>query len=138
MIVIDASVILKWVLENEEDRENARSLYLNHTNGIETITIPNLALAEVANALVTKTNTLPKTIKEDLNFIFQAKLDIYDPPENDLVTASLLAKKYKTTVYDMLYAVVARDKNCGLITADENFIKKTGFKFVKHISEVKS
>jgi predicted nucleic acid-binding protein len=49
----------------------------------------------------------------------------------ELVDAGVLAKKYKTSVYDMIYAVVAKNKKCALVTADENFVRKTKFKHVK-------
>lgn len=135
MIVLDTSVIIKWIQE-EEYSDKARLLYKKHIDKKEEIVIPKLLLYESANTLTTKTRTSPSDIKTGLKFIFDSKLTIAEENEITIKNASVLAKKYKTTFYDMLFAVIAKNKNCLLITADKNFIQKTNFKFVKHISEV--
>ena len=137
MIIVDASVAFKWFNpDNEKFRHESLLLLKNHKDNKEVIVIPSLLLMEVVNALVTKTNIDTKTIKEDLDLLHDANLQIYSFKKNDLEEAALEAYKYKTTFYDMLYAVVAKRNKAILFTADENFIKKTKFKFVKHIKEI--
>lgn len=135
-MIVDASMALKWIKSEEADREKALFIYQNHLTGKELIIVPTLFFTEVANALVTKSETTQKTIKKDLKFIFESKLNVYEPNEKDILQTTRLAKKYQTSVYDMLYAVVARKHKTRLITADENFVKKTGFKFVKLLKNV--
>ena len=137
VIAIDASVAFKWIVEREKNRNKALLLYKNHTEGKETIIVPRFILLEIANALVTKSKTTSAFVQSGLEVILEAKLSIYKIKDKDILKASRLAKKYKTTVYDMLYAVIAKNKGCDLITADKKFIEKTGFKFAKHISEIK-
>ena len=136
MIVVDASVAFKWIQKGEEYREEASILYRNHTVKKEKILVPSLLYLEIANAFATKSETTQKTTREALKFIFNSKLNLYEPEENDIVTASRLAKKHKTSVYDMLYAVVAKKHKTTLITADERFVKKTRFRHVAHLRNI--
>ena len=131
MIVVDTSVAIKWLIKSEKESEIAYSLYKNHIDGIEKIIIPPLLFIEAANTLATKSNSTEEDIKTGLTFLFEADFEIYNFTLKDLVNAGVLAKKYKTSVYDMLYAVIAKNKKCILVTADENFVKKTKFRHVK-------
>ncbi|OGM19914.1 hypothetical protein A2714_04220 [Candidatus Woesebacteria bacterium RIFCSPHIGHO2_01_FULL_38_9] len=135
MIVIDASIALKWLKEGESYRDEALSLYQRHKTGKELIIAPSLIFIEIANALVTKSATTEETIKKSLSIVFKTNLKIHETDNENLIQASTFAKKFKTSVYDMLYAVVAKERSAILYTADEKFIEKTGFKFVKHIKD---
>ena len=136
MIVIDASVGLKWLRrENEKYIDKALFLLKNHSDNIELITVPSLFYLEIANALVTKSLTKIETIKEDLSVLNDINLKVDSFTKDDYIEAALLAKKHKTTVYDMLYAVIAKKLKTVLITADEKFRQKTKFPFVKLLSE---
>lgn len=135
MIVLDASVIIKWIQE-EEYSDKARLLRKDHLARTNQVVIPSLLYYEVANTLATKTHISSKNVKTGLNLIYRASLITYKESPEDIITTSTLAKKHKTTFYDMLYAVLAKKKKCVLVTADNKFIDKTRFKFVKHISEV--
>lgn len=136
MIVVDASVAIKWVKKDEKDQEKAFELYQAQINNQQAITVPKYLFVELANALVTKSDFLDKEVKTALEFIYQANLSIYEVDKEDIFQASALAKKYKTTVYDMLYAVVAKIHKTILVTADEKFIAKTRFSFVRHLTDM--
>ena len=136
MIVIDASIALKWILTEEANQEAAQKILQNHVKGKDEIVIPSLLLMEYANILVTKSRLTEAKIKEGLELINEANLRIYSFSKRDLLETSIMARKHKTTFYDMLYAVVAKRNKAILVTADENFIKKTGFKFVRHIKNL--
>jgi len=135
VIVIDASIAVKWIMEGEDDREKAQLLYQNHYTGKEGILVPDLIFLEVANSLVTKSKTNWKTIRKQLNFMFNSNLTVYCPKEDIVQTASKLAQKYHTSVYDMLYAVIARKHKTVLVTADERFVSLTKFPHVKLLSK---
>ncbi|GEM_PF-1752789 len=137
MIVIDASVALKLVRRKDEKYINeALRLLGNHLDGKEQIAVPYLLFLEIANALVTKTDTTTDQVTRNLTKLFEFKFKQLTIGERDIINSSRLAKKLKTSVYDMLYAVVARANKCTLYTADENFVKKLKTRWVKHISEV--
>lgn len=137
-MIIDASVALKWVLKiGEEDQEKSRLLLNKHCDGKQKIVVPDLFFYEVSNTLATKTELSAVEVSDSLTIIFEAGLVIYRPTEKDILRSAKLAKKYDTSVYDMLYAVVAKKHKTTLITADDNFARKTGFKFVKLLKDVK-
>ena len=131
MIVVDTSVAIKWLNKEEKDSELAYSLYKKHIASIETIVIPPLLFIEAANTLATKSNSTKEDIKTGLTFLFEADFTLHNVVLEELADAGVLAKKYHTSVYDMLYAVGAKNKKCILVTADENFVKKTKFRHVK-------
>lgn len=137
MIVVDASVAFKWLKsENEPYREKAIMLLSEHLSNKNKILVPRLLFVEIANSLVTKTMTTDETIKDDLEYLFGVNLEVRDPEVGDLVKAARLAKKHKTSVYDMLYAVIAQKHDIILVTADVKFVKVMKFPFVKLISEI--
>lgn len=136
MIILDASIVVKWIKQDEEDVDIALSLYNSHLKKKENIVAPRLLFYEVANFLATKPRSTSKTIKINLAFLFNSNLTFHIETNEELKDATLLAKKYKTSVYDMLYAVVAKNKKCILVTADENFVKKTKFRHVKLLKEL--
>lgn len=131
MIIIDASVANKLVLPHEEGHLKAKEIFRKHSDGIEQIISIDFLLYEVANTLVTKSAIPQVSVTRSLTTIYKTQIEIYHPTEEDVKEAAKLAKKYKTSVYDMLYAVVAKAHKTNLITADEQFIKQTGFNFVK-------
>ena len=55
MIVLDASVVLKWIFGDEDRVEKARLFRENHISGKDAIAVHNLFFYEVANVLSTKT-----------------------------------------------------------------------------------
>ena len=138
MIVTDASVVFKWVKTQEPYYDKALKLLRSHLKEREKIIVPHLLFIEIANALATKTKNTKETIRKDLNYIFKANLEVYIPDNKDILNTANLAKEYKTSAYDMLYAVVAKKHKTKLITADANFINKTKFKFVKHLKDIDS
>lgn len=136
MIVVDTSVAIKWLNKEEKDSELAYLLYKKHIAGVEAIVIPPLLFIEAANTLATKSNSTKEDVKTGLTFLFEADFSLHNVVLEELVDAGVLAQKYHTSVYDMLYAVVAKNKRCILVTADENFVKKTKFKHVKSLREL--
>ncbi len=134
MIIIDASVALKFINTQEEGSEKTLELLERHTNGEEEIIIPSLLFLEVANALATKSSVLEAQIKEGIDTLYDSKFFVYDVQKDDTEEAALLARKYNTSVYDMIYALIAKKKNITLITADSKFINRVKFPFVRSLN----
>lgn len=123
--VIDASVLVKWFLhENEPDRERALALRDRHIAGQSTIIIPEFALLEVLNAI----RFSPKGDEEDgetaLEALHDLHLDIRPGDVNVLRKANAIAWAYKITIYDALYVGLAEQVGYPLITADDVMVKK--------------
>lgn len=123
--VIDASVLVKWFLyQQEADRDRALALRELHISGRSIIYIPQLALLEVLNAV----RFAPKAKEEDGEMALEAVRDLHlevKPPEYDVLRkANAIAWAYKTTIYDALYVAHAEQVGYPLITADETMIRK--------------
>lgn len=133
MIIIDASVGVKLIKE-EEGTDAALHLLTLHEKGKETIVVPDLFYIEIANYLATKTEVAKQDIRRSLRALYKASFEKHLLTQNDLMQATLFAKQYGTSVYDMLYAIIARNKKITLITSDNKFVKKVNFPFVKFLS----
>lgn len=136
MIVIDASVAFKLINTQEEGSDKARFLFSQHYKKQNKIIVPSLLYLEVANALVTKAHLTSPVIGEGMKLLNDFDLTIHSFTKNDFAETARLAKQYKTTVYDMLYAVIAKAEHCTLVTADVSFFKKTKFPFVQLLDTI--
>ena len=137
-LVSDASVIVKWFIE-EEHSDKALKLRDMHVNGEIIITAPELLPFEVLNAL--KHSNLFK--KEELKSAAQS-LSSYGIQLHSLKgkiaekTIEIAAEK-DITIYDASYIALATTLNTTLYTADEKLIKKLGKEYKKiviHISKI--
>ena len=118
MILIDTSVAIKWLRGRDEQyRVQALHLLHNHLDGREDIIVPELLFIEVANVLATKTDTTTVKLKKDLIKLNEFDLRIYRLENEDIVTTATQAKKFNTSVYDMLYVVIAQKQGISLYNA---------------------
>lgn len=136
MIVLDASVATKLINTQEKESDIAEKIFQAHIEETEKILVPTLLFLEVANALATKSYLKEEYIKRGLNLLYNANFVIYELNQEDMIEAALLAKKYKTSVYDMAYTVIAKNKKVNLITADNKFANKVKFSFVQTLSKL--
>ena len=136
MIVVDASVAFKWLKSKDEPYHKQAVLILqDHISALNKIIVPHILFIEIANSLVTKTSTSIKTVQDDIRYLYKINLEINYPERSEIAFAAKLAKENKTSVYDMIYAAVAKKNKTILITADEKFIQKSKFSFVKSLRE---
>jgi len=123
--VVDASVILKWVLgdEREPDQEKAVDLLNMWTNGGAELSAPVLWQYEVGNFLG---RNLPEEAAERMELLFN--LNITSMHLNDSIFHRCFSwmRKKRVTFYDASYLAVAFEVEGTLITADEKFTKKMG------------
>lgn len=116
-LVVDASVALKWVID-EPGADRARALLAN-----ESLVAPELFWAECANVLWTKARRR-QIIAADARAAFAA---IDAAPVSVIASRSLalaaqtLAFDLDQTVYDCLYLAAALAERTVLVTADEVF-----------------
>ena len=121
-LVLDASAVVKWFVEEEESNEmrKIRDLYLK---GKVTVYVPSLLFVEFANALRSvKGLTLTDVVNavKALNLLrlnVVSDLDILD-------RAVELAFKTGITVYDAVYVALAKITNSKLITYDTELLNK--------------
>ena len=115
-VVIDASVALKWVLD-EAGTEAADALLE------EELIAPSLWLLEAANALWRRTRRgeiNDEEAKERLAELYNAPVTTATI-EDDLLAAADLANGLGHSVYDCLYLAMAIRENTYVVTADSRF-----------------
>lgn len=134
--VVDASVLVKWFME-EEDRHLALGLRELHLSGRSTIVVLELTFLEVLNAIrysskaKEKDGTQALSVLEDLHFRVQP-IDFHL-----LHKANAVAWSYRITIYDALYVALAEQIGYPLIAADEVLIKRLkGHRFVVPLREL--
>jgi predicted nucleic acid-binding protein len=123
VLVPDASVLLKWVLESHDERDRDRALELREfwLSGYCEIVLPSLWFFEVGNILGLKQ---PRLASQLIQVLIEYRFE-EAPFETIYVRAFELMKKYKVTFYDASYHAVAITRHGTLITADNTYHRKT-------------
>ncbi|MDD2677110.1 MAG: type II toxin-antitoxin system VapC family toxin [Methylacidiphilaceae bacterium] len=119
-LVIDASIAVKWVVEEEG---TAEALTLRRR---VKLIAPELLVAESANILWKKfqRNELSKEEAFLGARLLQAADIEFLPTHSLLETATRTAIELDHPVYDCLYLALAADRDCRFVTADERFLRK--------------
>lgn len=134
MVIVDASIAYKWFAK-EEDSDLALNILQKHFNIQEKIVMPDLILYELVNAWVTKTAISIPIVKTNLKNLQDAGLEIENPTFELVLEAAAIAKKYRISVYDSYYLVLAKKKKCDFITADAKLVNQVNLPFVKLLSD---
>jgi predicted nucleic acid-binding protein len=119
-LVIDASIAVKWVVEEEG---TAEALAVRQR---AKLIAPELLSAECANILWKKVQRAELSKDEALLAarVLQAA-DIEFPAARSLMEAATrLAVELQHPAYDCLYLALAFERNCRFVTADERFVRK--------------
>lgn len=129
-VVIDASVVLAWLLPDEQASPAANSLYEQAAKGEITFASPQLLLYEVLNGLRSAViqKRLPKKLLQrsiaqllqlDITFYPQADISL------DIVNQAL---KLNLSVYDAAYVALSQQLNTTLYTTDAKLANKISSK----------
>lgn len=118
MFVIDASVVIKWFIE-EKDSTKAVLLKEKHINGKTILIAPDLLIYEVANVLLfSKIFGLLET-KRCLQDLYELEIDLINPSIDLILSAAELAFTKQISIYDASYLALAKELDIKLITADK-------------------
>ncbi len=124
MIVLDASVVLKWIFSDEDNGEKARRYRDAHVSGAERIVVPGLFFYEIANVLATKTGLSPKECYEAFSFIWNFDLESARFGLDEFVEAISLSRRYGISLYDASYVGLAQKLTCRFVTAEKRLLEK--------------
>lgn len=123
MIVLDASIVIKWFQE-EEDSAKARGFETKHIGGEEIIAVPDLLLYEFTNVLRYRKDLEKENIFGALDILAKMELQIFVFSAHELKEAFQFAREHDISVYDAVYAVLAKRLNCRFVTADKKLKQK--------------
>ena len=129
-LVVDASVALKWLFE-EEQRPVALRLLNSYQQGELELRAPELMVSEVGNVIALRV-WRGLLHKHDAPGIFKLFLSMAPKlyPGTLFATDTLqISIEHRRTFYDSLYLACAVRWNCELITADEKFFNAISARF---------
>jgi len=122
IFVPDASVILKWVLRDEEDHDYTFALLKGWINQEHEFILPSLWLYEVGNVLGMKR---PKDAERILDILLEYEFMEYHITKEITTIAFSLMREFKgVTFYDTIYHVIALRESGVMVTADKAYFEK--------------
>lgn len=137
-IVIDASVVLKWYLSDEEHGDRALKILDAHASESLSLKAPALLEFEVANGLA----IAKRRARVDMDAVLKAMegfigLGIGLYPLSPLFPKVLsYTDKYNISAYDAAYVALADDLKTQVVTADKRLFNSTGkLKSIKWIGD---
>ena len=133
MIVVDASIVLKWLMPHEPLAEGALAIRQGHIEGRQPCACPDLLFYEVANALITKSRVPLEEAATGLALVLRDELMRYPFEEGDPGFALRLARECRLSLYDAAYVALAKRLGCELVTADRQLSQRT-----RHLPWVRS
>ncbi len=124
--VVDASLAIKWLVE-EEHSDEARALSSDwESSGVKTFAPAILMPAEVANALhrrVVRGELDLQTAARLLDDLLAFGIELVAPPEIHGAALSAASRIGQGAVYDSHYLALAERLDCELWTADRRFYR---------------
>jgi len=131
MIVVDASVAVKWFIE-EPDSAAADALLLRFGRAIHA---PDLLLIETAGAIVRRHNERSQTHPEMIEsasvwrFMWQNFVQAHRTGGDEVIAATGIAADLGHPLKDCLYLALAIRLGCDLATSDVRFRDRAGSRY---------
>ncbi|MFQ5736462.1 MAG: type II toxin-antitoxin system VapC family toxin [Thermodesulfobacteriota bacterium] len=132
-IVIDASVVLKWYLSDEEHGEKALDILDGHASDRITLHAPALLEFEVANGLAIakrRARVGDDDACKAMEGFTELGIELY--PLSPLFPKVLdYSERYSISAYDAAYVALADDLKTQVVTADKRLFNST--KKLRHV-----
>lgn len=135
-MVIDTSVVAKWIIPGEAWEQEARAVADDVVLGYVEANAPSLLLHELASVLAKAIRAGKITLQDSLAALQSMKfigINIHEINWDESVEIVKIAELTKLTIYDSTYLYLARKIEGALITAD-NEIKTRGKAIAKIIT----
>lgn len=123
MIVLDASVIIKWFVQ-EEDSDTALQFKEQLLHGDEEIAVPDLLIYELTNALRFKKGVTEEAITAITPSLFHLGFEIITPTEKLIRDALHVSFMTDLSIYDAIYLALANELNVSCIIADARILRQ--------------
>jgi len=137
-IVVDTSVLIKWIKTKDEDLLNeARHLLTDIERLPLEVHVPALLLYEVGNILLVKTDLDAAGLDDALNDLEDLPFIVAPPATPLLKRAARLGREFNLTCYDASFLALAVEIDCPFITADRRLFERTrSLPRIHHLSNV--
>ena len=123
-LLLDSSVLIKWFRASEELRLQALDLRQRYLNGELSLTILDLSLYEIANALRYKPDLTAEDVALAAESLWDLGIHVLPVSKNLLVRAVRLAYASGMTVYDAAFVSAALEEGIPLVTADRKLYEQ--------------
>ncbi len=137
-IVVDSSVLLKWIKARDEEliREARQLLGEVERRRLE-VHVPALLLYEVGNVLLMKTDLDLVGLDGALDRLEALPLAVAPPAAPLLRRAGRLGRQLGLSFYDASFVALASELDCPCVTADRAFYDRArSLPRVRHLSKV--
>ena len=136
-IVVDASVVVKWFVEEKYSKE-ALMIRDSFIEGLVDIVVPSLLYFEVLNALKYSGAFGEDELKKVARILEDYQFTLYELEGAYAEKAVEIAMRKGITIYDASYVALALIEGVDLYTADEKLLTKTqDLKITKHLKNFK-
>jgi predicted nucleic acid-binding protein len=124
---VDASVVAKWALPDEEHLEKALKVKNDHVSGVTSLSAPTFLSLEITNA-IWRAIKLKRLSNESAQISFKMLdaigIDLYPVDWAEAMEVLNIAHQYDIAVYDAAYVYLSKRLNAPLITSDNRLIQK--------------
>ncbi len=141
LIVVDASIVFKWFVVEEDSDKATAMLGVWETNRSH-LAAPHFMVAEVANAFHQRVRQGHMTVREAearVESVLSPSLaiELYDSSSLHRRAVELASRLHQPAVYDCIYLALAETLNGELWTADRTFFRAASSEFsnVRWLSE---
>lgn len=124
MICVDASVVAKWILD-EEFSDQAQSLYRSAIDANELIVAPVYVMIEVNNVLlkrIRQRELSPEAAADRFRLLQKLQVRLLDPDPLHQEALALAVAHQLPAIYDAYYLALASTMRCPFWTADKKLI----------------
>ena len=124
-VVVDASLAVKWLVE-EDDSDKAHAVLQSWVAQDITRIAPHLMPFEVANALHRRVLRGELNVGDSTRMIsrlLESRLELHQPPGLHVRALQLASQLKQGAAYDAHYLALAESFGCELWTADERFYR---------------
>jgi predicted nucleic acid-binding protein len=132
-IVVDTSVIIKWIKSRDEELiTEARKLLEEIEKRSLQVVVPALLLYEISNILLRKTRLDSEELALALDQIWALPFTVVGPESDLLRRTARLGRELSLTFYDASFIALAEQLDCAFVTADRKLYGR-----VRHLPRVR-
>lgn len=137
-IVVDTSVLIKWIKTKDENLVNeARRLLADIGRRPLEVHVPALLLYEVGNVLLLKTDLDAAGLNDALSDLEALPFTVAPPATPLLKRAARLGRELSLTFYDASFLALAVELDCSFVTADRPLFERTrSLPRVRHLTKI--